>query len=342
MEDGRKELNSEDELSKISIVIPVFNGERTVKTCIESVIDQDYSNLEIVVVNDGSTDKTEEIVKRLISKYAERDITLINKKNEGLPQARKTGIDHSAGEFIGFVDADDWIDQSFCSTMMERIRKNNLDMVSCNYYYDYENHTFVQYQKLLEDEVYSNREALSAVNNRYGVFQYVNNKLIRKKLFQKIKFFHGNFAGEDYSILFQLLLQKCSVGIVNKPLYHYNQNGDSMVNKGYGSAQILGFQNYLKILRYIHGNYDIAMAKEFDNYMVNEFMGIVLTMGNNGVYDYERIKWIQQFLRKRLIDILANKYNTVLCKGTTIVMCINYRIVVLVYRLYRVFLVKWK
>lgn len=325
----------------LSVIVPVYNGEKTIKRCLLSLLNQDYSNMEILVINDGSDDNTLAIVNKISEEYPEREIRIINKRNQGLPQARKTGVMFSNGDYIGFVDADDWVEPEMYSCMLERAFSLDLDIVSCDLSYDYKNHIDVHRQKMDEHTVYNNKEAISAVNNRYGIFPNMCNKIIKKYLFENITFLHGNFCGEDYSILIQILQNKCNVGIVKKALYHYVQNDGSMGVGGYGGAQELGYHIYKRILYQVHKSFDSVTIKEYDNYFVNEFMFFVLAMGYNKNYDIDKIRWIQKFIKKRIVHIISNKHNTILCKGTSVVMCFSYKLVIIIFNFYRKFFVKW-
>ncbi len=115
----------------VSIVLPIYNVEIFLSECLDSVVNQTYTNLEIICVNDGSPDGSAGIVK----KYAEKDgrIILINQKNQGLSGARNTGIQAANGEFIMFLDSDDWIDEKTCEAAVEQIKKENAQLVMWNY-----------------------------------------------------------------------------------------------------------------------------------------------------------------------------------------------------------------
>lgn len=326
---------------KLSVIVPVYNGEKTIEKCILSLINQDFDDMEILVINDGSDDNTVEIINNISKKYSSKKLRIINKKNQGLPQARKTGVANSNGDYIGFVDADDWVEPEMFSNMINHIDKYGYDIVCCDFSYDYKNKTDIHAQMLEEGISYSETEAMSAINYRYGIFPNMCNKVIKKELFENVTFLHGNFIGEDYSIIIQVLKNKCSVGVVKKPYYHYIQSAGSMGVGGYSSSQELGYYVYKRILLQIHKTYDKKQAYEYDNYLLNEFMGIVLAMGYNRCYDFEKIKWIQKFVRKRIIDIIKNEHNTLLCKGTSLVMCFSYKMVIWVFNLYRKYLVQW-
>ncbi|MBQ3035419.1 MAG: glycosyltransferase, partial [Lachnospiraceae bacterium] len=92
----------------ITIIVPVYNGEKYIQKCLDSILQQTYDNYEILIVNDGSTDETLKIATQYEQKY--ENIRIVTKENQGLPQARKTGVENANGSYIGFVDVDDWID----------------------------------------------------------------------------------------------------------------------------------------------------------------------------------------------------------------------------------------
>lgn len=110
----------------ISVVIPVYNVEKYLKQCIDSVMNQDYKELEIILVNDGSTDKSGEICDEYAKQYS--NIKVVHKTNAGLGMARNTGLEHITGEYVTFLDSDDYIDSDLISNLYNGINKNNVDM----------------------------------------------------------------------------------------------------------------------------------------------------------------------------------------------------------------------
>ena len=116
---------------KVSVIIPVYNCEKYIEECIESLINQTLQECEFIFVNDGSKDKSEEIIK----KYADKDerITLINQKNSGVSVARNIGIKKAVGEYIGFVDADDYVESDYYEKLYNTAKNNNCSIVVCNW-----------------------------------------------------------------------------------------------------------------------------------------------------------------------------------------------------------------
>ena len=110
----------------VSIIVPIYNKEKELKQCIESVINQTYTNLEIILVNDGSTDLSREICEKFLQ--SDSRIKLINKKNEGVELARVTGLKYATGDYVTFVDPDDWIQNNAIEVLVNSIKKENADV----------------------------------------------------------------------------------------------------------------------------------------------------------------------------------------------------------------------
>ena len=118
---------------KVSVIIPVYNAEKTIKKAIDSVLAQSMNNIQIVVINDGSTDST----LNILQSYADlKNLKLINQKNAGVSTARNNGIKNADGEFLFFLDSDDWLDPYLLEMMINYAEKNNLDLVACSHIED--------------------------------------------------------------------------------------------------------------------------------------------------------------------------------------------------------------
>lgn len=118
---------------KVSVIIPVYNGEKHIKSCLDSILAQTLKEIEIIIINDGSTDNTKNILEEYQKKY-EKQIKVITKENEGQGKARNIGIDLAKGEFVAFVDADDTIESEMLQKMYELNEKQNADVILCDYY----------------------------------------------------------------------------------------------------------------------------------------------------------------------------------------------------------------
>lgn len=140
----------------ISVIVPIYNVEKYLTKCIESIINQTYENLEIILVDDGSPDNCPIIC----DEYAKRDsrVKVIHKKNGGLSDARNAGLDIATGEYIMFIDSDDFVEIDMMESMMNNMIDNNVDLVVCNIKYIYDNSEKVKYNQ--KDKVLDKYEAM--------------------------------------------------------------------------------------------------------------------------------------------------------------------------------------
>ena len=114
----------------ISIIVPIYNAEKYIKKCVESLLRQTKEELEIILINDGSTDQTEKIIKT----FQDPRIRYFKNKNQGIGKTRNFGIQKAEGEYISFVDSDDTLEKTACEELYQKAKKDNLDVVVCNYY----------------------------------------------------------------------------------------------------------------------------------------------------------------------------------------------------------------
>ena len=117
-------------MAKISVIIPVYNCEKFIEKCLQSLVNQTLTDIEIILVNDGSTDNSQKIIE----KFSDTRIKLINKKNGGQSSARNVGLDVANGEYIGFIDSDDWVDSDFFEKLYNTAKKYNADISISNFF----------------------------------------------------------------------------------------------------------------------------------------------------------------------------------------------------------------
>lgn len=230
---------------KISVIIPVYNTSKYLKKCLDSVLNQSLKEIEVICVNDGSTDNSLKILKE----FAQQDtrIKIINKCNGGLTTARNEGIKKATGEYCLNIDSDDWIEKDYFETLYKRAKRENLDMVISDIIFDYEYENVILVKKDLlnikEDRILTGEEYLKKFfsENFYG---YTWNKLIKKEIYEKYKIEYDEeiFLFEDVEVISKLALHMKRIGKINTAYYHYVQG------KNNGSRNIR-FKNYLDIKR---------------------------------------------------------------------------------------------
>lgn len=211
----------------ISVIVPIYKVEKYLDKCIESIINQTYYNLEIILVDDGSPDDCPNIC----NEWAKRDKRIItfHKKNGGLSDARNFGIEHCNGKYIMFVDSDDYIKSNMVEVLYKTIIEDKSDISICDYYISKENnitvHNFSQKRFIVKENKYK------YLYNEYGFVTIVAwNKLYAREIFNTIRYPKGKIH-EDEFIICDLLNCANSISYVLEPLYYYVQRENSIMNK---------------------------------------------------------------------------------------------------------------
>ena len=289
-------------MKKISVIIPIYNVEKYLKRCIESIIKQTYSNLEIILVDDGSPDGC----AKICDEYKNKDerIVVIHKKNGGLSDARNAGLKVATGEIISYIDSDDYVDLDMYEKMTKAMEEKNADIVVCGTNIDYEDgHTKVKCEK--EEKSFNREEALIELNSFKSFDMAVWNKLYKREVVDKIEFPVGK-KSEDYFVMYQYFARAKKVVIINQAKYHYFQRSNSIsrgknVTHDYiegSKSQKEFFKKNFPDLNYV-GNtaYAFSYIATYNRYIKNE-----LKMTN------ELKKEFKKEVRKYLKDINGNSH----------------------------------
>lgn len=212
----------------ISLIIPCYNAQSTITKCLDSVIKQSYQNLEIIIINDGSTDETLDILK----KYQERDsrIVLINQENSGVSKARNEGIKWATGDYICFIDSDDWVENDYCSILYQAISENKADISIAEAFYEDENGNPVgkQHNSDNSNSIFDKKTALKLLLEDKIIQSHPWAKLYKSELLKNISFPENLEAFEDYFTMFRVFNSSEMVVKVNEKIYHYVQFADSL------------------------------------------------------------------------------------------------------------------
>lgn len=244
---------------RISVIIPVYNVEKYLRRCVDSVLGQNYPLHEIILVDDGSPDGCPEICDAYAREYPEK-IRVIHQKNQGLSGARNTGIEFSTGDYLGFIDSDDYIEPDMYASLAAIAEKADADIAVGGVWVEQENGEKYSRHELGEDQVWTREEALVELNS----FRYVGistwDKLYRKELFRDIKFPHVLY--EDNFVMYQLFAKCSRVAYTSKPFYHYIQRFGS-ISRNKGEVSLLPLEAYRQQLAFFQKEYPrIAYAAE--------------------------------------------------------------------------------
>lgn len=207
-------------MPKVSVIVPVYNVEKYIEKCLNTLVNQTLQDIEIIVVNDGATDNSEKIIKEFLEKYPEK-IVYLKKENGGLSDARNFGIPYAKGEYIAFVDSDDYVETFMYKEMYEIAKKENSDMVECDFIWEYPNKSRID-----TGEIYNNKKEM-AQNVRVVAW----NKLIKKSILDETKIeFPKGYRYEDLEFTYKLIPYLEKVSFLKKPCVHYIQRDNSISN----------------------------------------------------------------------------------------------------------------
>ena len=284
----------------VSIVVPMYNSEKYMSECIDSVLNQDYKNIELILVNDGSKDKTEKIAKD----YAKNDkrVIVINQENKGVSEARNNGIKHSKGEYITFIDSDDFIEKDFISYYVSLIEKTNADIALSRMPIKYRTNIEVKPQSEEKIEVISGNDcALEMLY--YKIFIASWNKLFRKELLTNNNIlFENNLAfGEGFNFSIDAFLKANKVCTTSISKYYYRVDNVNSVMTKYSEKQIIGSLYAIERLKEKYGNLnsDISKALEYAEWHTNFDCLNSIIGTNNAKQDVERYKKIKKNVKTK-------------------------------------------
>lgn len=212
--------------SLISLIIPCYNVEQTLEKCLNSVINQSYGNLEIIIVDDGSTDKTALICNTFQKKDAR--IILFSQENSGVSKARNKGVKIATGNYICFVDSDDWVESDYCSKLYNLLINNNADIAIIEAAYEDINGNVVFNKPISDENIFDGKRALSLLLEDTIIQSHPWGKLYKTSLLKNIIFPEDLRCFEDYSTLFKIFDKAVKVIKSNDQLYHYIQHNDSL------------------------------------------------------------------------------------------------------------------
>ena len=287
----------------ISVIIPVYNVERYLRRCLNSVINQTYKDLEIILIDDGSIDSSGKICDEY-SNIDER-IVVIHKKNHGLSSARNKGLDVAKGKYIGFVDSDDFIHPQMYELLYKAITEKKLDMVSCKTRdTDSENVKMEQYndiEELQKMEIVSKKDIFDNFSNKYyeRIWMTAMHKLYKRKIFDDIRFMEGKIYEDEF--IFHHIIDKCTnVGIMQTVLYYYYLSSNSITRSKFTKSRF-------DIIDATYDRFNFFLEKKVSNeidYWGTKCIGQIIEMWHK-VY-FEELTY-KKYFKKTYIKKLRDK-----------------------------------
>lgn len=203
---------------KISIIVPVYNVERYLSECLNSILKQTFNNLEIICINDGSTDNSAAILAEFANK--DKRITIIQTNNGGVSRARNLGLDIATGDYIGFIDSDDYALPEMYQQMVDLLERNEADVSICSF-------VNIRNQYQGSDMVMSPKQAIYNMNEGTFFMGHLHNKLYKKELWKDVRLNQDIAICEDLLVNHYIFAKAGRIVFQNLPLYYYRPNENS-------------------------------------------------------------------------------------------------------------------
>ena len=290
----------------VSIIIPVYNVEKYLDKCIQSVLQQTYDNLEIILVDDGSTDLSGE----MCDKYSKMDsrIIVIHKKNGGLSSARNTALDIMKGNFVFFLDSDDYVDKYLIEYLLEDIYKYNADIAECNFYDVYgEKLIYIDYLKKVK--AYDIAKAIEIDLSSKGGSVAACGKLSKREIFADLRFREGKIGEDSFAIVDTLSRASCVV-IDNRPLYYYFHRKNSISSKAFSNRTFDAIEAATYNYKKIQSQYPEAMNAAIFRYDWSRFFVVDRILLSPDWKNNKQLIIPLNHIKKNLFRILKNPYFT--------------------------------
>lgn len=289
-------------MPKISIIVPVYKVEKYLHKCVDSILNQTFKDFELILVDDGSPDKCGEIC----DEYARVDdrVRVIHKENGGLSDARNAGIDVAEGEYIGFVDSDDYIDADMYEVLYDVLLKNDADISVCGVYECFSN----RIEKNNMDgkiHVFNNKDAVKEVLYGKVLTAFAVNKLYKSTIFEDERFPVGK-TYEDSFLIPTLFSKAAKIALVSEPKYYYIRREDSISMKNFSNKFFDVVEAAEKNLRLVQESFPEIEKQAMFRYLWAHFFVFDKMLLEDNYKDINGYKNIVSILKKNTKEILRN------------------------------------
>jgi len=294
------------EKNKISVIVCIYNVSQYVDRCIESIVNQTYKNLEIILVCGQDPSGRDDGCMSVCRRYASRDkrIKIVECVAAGISDARNRGLAAVTGDLIGFVDGDDYIDREMYTSLHQMIVKHKSQIAVCGRYYEYRNGTLQDTPNEKEPQVMSGEEALEMVLSGTGFYLHCWDKLFRAEMWKDVEFPVDKFV-EDRVVVDKLLGKAKKVVYDSTPRYHFRERmGSLSKSKGMAKHNAIANQDMAQFIYDKH----VALAPLCDKYLIYEYITAIQNVYISGNIDKEELAVYREELTKLSAKIHINPY----------------------------------
>lgn len=286
----------------ISVIVPVYNVEKYLKRCVDSILNQTYKNLEIILVDDGSPDKCGEIC----DEYAEKDgrVKVIHKENGGLSDARNVGIDIAKGKFISFIDSDDYVEKEYVKVLYSAIIKDKTDMAIGAHKVIYEGGSVLE-KATQEESVLQPEEVLNRILYDNGIDLSAWAKLYRRELFKDICF-PKNRLFEDAATTYKLVDRSKKISIISKSIYNYVIRKNSITGESFSEKKMDLIISTQEMCNYIKVKYP-RLEKACDRRLMYAYLSTLSQLAISKTKFPNEKNILMNYIKKNKKNILKDK-----------------------------------
>lgn len=294
----------------VSIIVPVYNVEYYLKQCLDSVINQTYKDIEIILIDDGSTDNSGKICEE----YAKKDarIKFFRQKNKGLSAVKNRGIETASGDYIMFIDSDDYADVQLCEKLLDALTEQDSDMAVCHYSYIGDDGELLSTSDFggyrpFPDSVLTGNDYIESIC-RYGSMICVVswNKIYKKSVFKNLRFAEGKLSEDE--LIIHHIADACSrIAIISGQYYYYRIRKGSITNTEHLVKRLDNTYALLDRLNFIkERNYGAEFILELEKEIINDFIRSIRMLDKNNKEHKTEVKHFSKTLKPIVKHLLAN------------------------------------
>lgn len=319
-------------MNKVSVIVPVYNAQNYLERCMDSILSQTYTDIEVLLVDDGSTDDSAVLCKNYVSKDAR--VKYIFQDNAGPDYARKKGVEAATGRYLTFVDADDYVDEDMIRRLYDQLQMVDCDLVCSQV-------KRVDDSGRLWDNISISVEGICCNSvqesmNQFFVTRYLSGsyyaKLYKRELLEEYEFVKDSLIGEDITAILYVVQRAKKVFIMPDSFYYYYWNGNSISHSGYTERHYVSLMNYIKVRdelvswQYVDRQYIVGFFAEYE-------MAVATAMSRNWIKDPKAISVLRDDLRKHRSDILKNELTPLYMKVCILLFGTMPHVFMLMYRM---------
>lgn len=312
---------------KVTVVVPVYNVEKYLIRCIESLINQTLKEIEIILVNDGSKDKSGKICEKYALKY--KNIKVIHQLNKGLSGARNTGIKIAQGEYVGFVDSDDYVEKDMFELLYTQAKRNECEISCCGTKIIYENGVEKIITKQSGEKIFSTKEALDNYFFSDSIDVISGNKIYKKELFNKILFPEGKIY-EDMATIYKYIKNSNKIYFNSLAKYNYCKRENSISNNNFNEKTLDLIKYCDEICDYIEKRYP-----NLENYKVGQIQWHIVVANKMIIankIDKNFISKVKEKIKKNINLVLKSEHLSIKRKIQIILFLVDFNLYVLIYK----------